>query len=255
MAQSTALIDTLKRMLRAARITYADIAVHLDMSEANVKRLFATRSFTLQRLESILEMMHMELGDLFNQLEAERERINRLTREQEQELVADIRLLLVAVSVRNHLNFDEIIGRYRLSESETIRYLAHLDRLGLIELLPGNRIKLLIDENFEWLPNGPIERFYRERIQAQFLDAGFDGEIEHRRFQFGLLGASACHTFIRRVRELAHELTELHRADRHLPIEQRYSMGLLIALRPWALDIFQPLLRDEAKLAGGERPD
>lgn len=255
MAQSTALIDTLKRLLRSAGITYADIAAHLEMSEANVKRLFASRSFTLQRLESVLEMMHMELGDLFNQLEAERERINRLTREQEQELIADIKLLLVAVSVRNHLNFDEMVGRYRLSESETIRYLAHLDRLGIIDLLPGNRIKLLIDENFEWLPNGPIERFYRERIQAQFLDARFDNDLDHRRFQFGLLGASSCHRFIRRVRELAHEFTELHHADSHLPIEQRYSMGLLIALRPWALDVFRPLLREDAKLAGGERAE
>ena len=78
MAQSRQLVQTLKRALRTAQITYADIARHLDMSEANVKRLFATHSFTLQRIESICELMHMDLADLFNLLESERQRIQRL---------------------------------------------------------------------------------------------------------------------------------------------------------------------------------
>ena len=246
MAQSDALVATLKRSLRASRITYADIAHHLGMSEANVKRLFATQSFTLQRIESICELMNMDLADLFHLHEAKRERIQRLTRQQEQELVADTKLMLVAVCVRNQLGFEDIMRHYRLSESETIRYLAHLDRLGIIDLLPGNRIKLLIDENFEWVPNGPIEQFYRQHIQGPFLDARFDLDIELRRFQYGLLGESACRTVLRKLRELAREFTELHRADAHLPLNQRYTMGLLFAMRPWELDIFKPLMQDES---------
>ena len=255
MPQATALIETLKRTLRAARITYADIAAHLDMSEANVKRLFATRSFTLQRIEAICEMMHMDLGDLFELLESERERIQHLTRRQEQELVADVKLLLVAVSVRNHLDFDEITGRYRLSETETIRHLAHLDRLGIIDLLPGNRFKLLIDENFEWLPDGPIERYFRQRIEAQFLDSSFDGELELRGFQYGLISEGTSRIVLRKLRDLAREFAELHRADRRLPLSQRQSMGLLVAMRPWGLEVFRPLLREEATTPGDRQPD
>ena len=82
MSHSAELIQTLKRTLRAARITYADIALHLEMSEANVKRLFATQSFTLQRMEAICEMMNMDLADLFELLESERQRIRHLTRQQ-----------------------------------------------------------------------------------------------------------------------------------------------------------------------------
>ena len=244
MTQSTALIATLKRALRAARITYADIALHLEMSEANVKRLFATQSFTLQRMEAICEMMNMDLADLFELLESERQRIRHLTRQQEQELVADSKLLLVAVSVRNRLDFEQIIERYRLSEAETIRHLAHLDRLGIIDLLPGNRMKLLIDEHFDWLPDGPIERFYRQQIQGPFLDADFKSEIELRQFEFGLLSESSCRTMIKKLRDLELEFTELHRADAGLPVEKRYNMGLLIAMRPWELGIFKPLLQE-----------
>ncbi|MCP4433501.1 MAG: helix-turn-helix transcriptional regulator [Gammaproteobacteria bacterium] len=246
MAQSKALIKTLKRTLRAAHITYADIALRLEMSEANVKRLFATQSFTLQRLETICEMMNMDLGDLFVLLEFERRRIRHLTKQQEQELVADTKLLLIAICVRNQMNFDEMVNRYRLSETETIRHLAHLDRLGIIELLPGNRMKLLIDEHFEWLSDGPIERFYQQQIEEQFLNARFKSDVELRQFEFGLLGESASRIMIKKLRDLMREFTELHRADAHLPLMQRYSMGLLIAIRPWELEVFKPLMLEES---------
>ncbi len=254
MAQSNALVQTLKRTLRAARITYADIADHLAMSEANVKRLFATQSFTLQRLETICEMMNMDLGDLFSLLESERQRIRHLSRQQEQELVADAKLLLVAVSVRNQMNFEQIVSRYRFSEPEAIQHLAHLDRLGIIDLLPGNRMKLLIDEHFEWLPDGPIERFYQQQIQGPFLDARFNAEIELRQFEFGLLSESASRAMIRKLRDLALEFTELHRADAQLPLNQRYNMGLLIAMRPWELSVFKPLMREESDTLGRGNP-
>ena len=245
MAQSQALVQTLKQALRSARITYADIAAHLGMSEANVKRLFATQSFTLLRLEAVCGMMNMDLGDLFSLHEAARERIHHLTRQQEQELVSDSRLLLVAVCVRNRLDFDEILSGYRLTEPEIIRCLARLDHLGLIELLPGNRIKLLIDENFDWLRDGPIEGFYQQQIQGQFLDAAFGADVELRQFQFGLLGEGACRIMKKKLRELAREFTELHRTDLNLPLDKRYNVGLLLAMRPWELSTFKSLLPEQ----------
>jgi len=245
MAQSQALVQTLKRTLRAARITYADIAGHLGMSEANIKRLFATQSFTLQRLEAICQMMNMDLGDLFSLHESARQRIQHLTRKQEQELVSDTRLLLVAVCVHNRLDFEEIVAGYHLTEAEIIRCLARLDRLGIIELLPENRIKLLIDENFDWLGDGPIERFYQQQIQEQFLDANFAAEIEQRQFQFGLLGEGSCRIMKKKLRELAREFTELHRSDLNLPLSKRYNVGLLQAMRPWELTVFKSLIKTE----------
>ena len=243
MAQTTALIKTLKQALKASRFTYADIARHLDMSEANVKRLFATESFSLHRLEAVCELLQLELADLFSLYEESRDKIRHLTLEQEQELVSDIGLLLIAVSVRNRLSYEDIVNFYTITEAETIRYLARLDRLGIIDLLPGNRIKLLIDERFNWLADGPIERFYQQQIQSQFLKSRFSAKTDLRLFQFGLLGEGACQVFIKKLQALAQEFIELHRQDMNLPLDKRYNMGLLIAMRPWELEVFEPLIR------------
>ena len=187
MAQSEALIDTLKQALKNHHITYADAAHKLDMSEANVKRMFASKRFTLDRLEDVCKIMQMELSDLFQLYDESRQRITQLSLEQEQELVSNVKLLLVAVSVRNRLSFDDIINNYDISTTECIRHLAKLDKLKIIDLLPNNRIKLRIDEHFHWLPNGPIENFFEQQIQRQFLKSTFSGELEQRLFLFGFV--------------------------------------------------------------------
>lgn len=241
MAQTDALIDTLKQALKTRRITYAEVARRLDMSEANVKRMFASRRFTLERLEQVCKLLGMELSDLFQLYEESRQRITQLTLEQEQELVSNVKLLLVAVSVRNRLSFDDIVSNYDISPSECIRHLAKLDKLKIIDLLPNNRIKLRIDEHFHWLPNGPIERFFEKQIQGQFLKSTFSGEMEQRLFLFGLLGDSSTQVILNKMKALAREFADLHRHDAHLPLASRNNIGFMLALRPWDLEVFVPL--------------
>ena len=242
-AQTQALIEILKQTLKTHRLTYANIASRLDMSEANVKRMFAKKRFSLNRLEQLCQLMHMEMSDLFVLYEASRQRIGYLTEQQEQELVSDAKLLLVAVSVRNQLSFEDIVEHYQISATECIQHLAKLDRLKIIDLLPNNRIKLRIDEYFSWLPNGPIERFFEREIQRQFLKSRFKGELEQRLFHFGLLGDASSQIMIEKMKSLAHEFTELHKQDLNLPLHKRHNQGLMLAMRPWQLDIFDPLLK------------
>jgi len=248
MAQAEALIATLKQALKSNRLTYAEVAKQLAMSEANVKRMFASKRFSLDRLEDICHLMNMELSDLFQLHEETRQRITQLTLEQEKNLVQDVKLLLVAVSVRNRLSFDDIINNYELSETELIHCLAVLDKLKIIDLLPNNRIKLLIDDNFRWLPNGPIERFFENQIQEQFLKSSFCGEFEQRLFLFGLLSDSSTQLLINRMQSLAKEFTDLYRQDINLPLEKRHTIGLMLAMRPWNAEVFTPLTKSNSKI-------
>jgi len=241
MAQALALIETLKRALKSHRLTYAEIAKRLKMSEANIKRMFATRRFTMQRLEDICNLMKMELSDLVQLHEESRQRITQLTHDQEQELMQDAKLLLVAVSVRNRLSYDDIVKNYQITESECIRYLAKLDKLKIIDLLPNNRIKLRIDDDFRWLSNGPIERFFEKQIKNQFLKASFKQDLEQRLFLFGLLSDTSVQVLLKKLQMLAKEFADLHRQDSKLPLEKRINIGMMLALRPWELDVLQPL--------------
>jgi DNA-binding Xre family transcriptional regulator len=228
-------------VLKEHRLTYADIAKRLKMSEANVKRMFATKRFTLQRLAQVCQLMDMELTDLFQCYEASRQSISHLTEDQENELVSDAKLLLVAVCVRNHFGFEDITERYKISPTECIRYLAKLDKLKIIDLLPSNRIKLRIDEGFRWLPKGPIELFFEKQVQSQFLKSSFGAEGDQRLFMSGLLSDRSRQVILNKMQLLAKEFVDLHRQDAKLPLDKRDNIGLLMAMREWEFEVFKPL--------------
>lgn len=244
MPQSTNLINTLKQTLKAHSITYRDIALTLKLSEASIKNMFMNCNFTLKRLDAICQMMDMGITDLVRQLDENQPRISHLTNEQEKELVTDHKLLLVAVCVRSRLSFDEIIRRYEITKHECIRYLARLDKLKLIELLPKNRTKLLIAQDFHWLPDGPIERFFEEQVQHDFLHSHFVKDNELRLFMNGPLTDASISILIRRMKALSSEFLELQKQDDALPLAERPGTGMVLAIRNWELTSFEALRRE-----------
>jgi len=243
MARGTALVATLKRALKAKGLTYAQVAGRLGVSETSVKRTFTSQGFTLERLDRVCELLEMDLSELVHLAEEERERIHSLTQEQEQELVSDIKLLLVAVCVRSNWTFPDIVAHYAISEPECVRLLVRLDRLKLIDLLPGNRVKLRVAPDFRWLPGGPIERFVDEHVEDEFLESAFDRSREAKIFLTGRLTPASHETLLKKLRALAHDFADLHREDSRLPIGQRHDLGILMALRPWEPPGFTALRR------------
>src|SRR6185436_7542161 len=144
MARSAVLVDTLKRELRSRGITYAAVAGHLGLSEASVKRMFARKELTLSRLDRICELAAMEFTELARLIAPPEAVISQLSYEQEKELVENPKLMLVALCTLNHWSFEDIVAAYELAPAECVKLLARLDRLKFIELLPDNRIRLLV---------------------------------------------------------------------------------------------------------------
>ncbi|WP_303290460.1 helix-turn-helix transcriptional regulator [Marinobacter sp. SS5-14b] len=245
MAQTSAIVSELKRQLRSHGLTYQDVAQALELSEASVKRLFSDKQFSLKRLDQICTLMGMEISDLVRKLAPE-PRVEQLTLEQERELVSDARLLLTAVCAMNRWQFDEIHRNYELPETDLIRYLARLDRMGVVELLPGNRIKLLVSHDFTWQPGGPIQRFFETEVQQDFLKCRFTQPGELRLFVSGMLSPQSNESVQQKLKRLALEFRHCHEEDLALPLDQRFGVSLLMAMRPWEIDAFASLRRPEA---------
>lgn len=243
MAHSAALIDVVKRELKARGITYERVARHLGLSVASVKRMFSRRDFTLKRLDEICELANTEFSDLVRSLHHEEPQISQLTYEQEKAIVADKKLFLVAVCVLNHATFEQIVSTYDISEPECIKLLTRLDRLKFIELQPNNRIKLVVSRTFSWLPDGPIQRFFNEQAHNEFFRSRFQGAGEFMLVVNGMLSDGSSAAMVTRLKRIAREFSDLHNEDVRLPLEQRSAMSLLVAIRHWELEAFAALRR------------
>ena len=246
MAQTSLIISTLKQILKSHGKTYADVAHFLQLSEASVKRMFAQQTFSLQRLDDICTMLDMEISDLMQQVNgATARQISELSAAQEQEIVSDMGLLLVTISVINHWTMDDILAIYRFSEAECIQYLAKLDRLNIIELLPNNKIKSKISPNFKWRDNGHIQRFFREHIEAEFFKSRFAGKHEKLIVLNGMLSEESNIIFQRKLERLAREFDEMTRDDSTLPFEQRFGYTAVLAVRDWRFSLFNALRNEQ----------
>lgn len=245
MPQTRQLVETLKRALRAQGKTYADVARTLELSEASVKRLFSRHSFSLERLDRVCQLLGMEISDLVQQMNAQQSQLQQLTVAQEREITRDLTLALVTVCTLNRWRMEDMTGFFRISEAECIRHLATLDRLGLIELLPGNRILLRVAPNFAWHHNGPIQAFFQQHISGEFFQSRFDDEDECLIVLNGMLSRQSNADLQRRLERLAREFDLLNNDDAALDLESRKGSTLVLALRGWRYGLFRPLWRDD----------
>ena len=244
---AAALVDALKRILKAKGLTYADIARGLDLSEASVKRIFSRREFTLERLDEVCRIAGVDFAELARAASEQAATSQQLTAAQEEEIVSDPKLLLVALCAVNNWTFDEMVATYDLPAAEATRCLARLDRHRIIELGPGNRIRPLISRSFAWRPGGPIQRFFQARIQDEYLASAFDGPGEVFLFVSGMLSHASRAELIARLKRVARDFTAQHGDDIALPLSRRFGTSLLIAMRPWEPRAFRSLRHDADK--------
>ncbi|MEI6712235.1 MAG: helix-turn-helix transcriptional regulator [Verrucomicrobiota bacterium] len=246
MNEATQLISVLKRQLKLQGRTYKDVAVALQLSEPSVKRLFASKRLTLERLSRLSAFVGFTLAELTQEAQSSAPKVAMLTVEQEAQLVSDSTLLLVAVCALNHWSLADIVTVYQLSEVDCLRYLLQLDRLKIIELLPGNRIRLAVTRDFDWLPDGPIRRYFSEQCQSDFINSSFRDSTEHLSFVHGMLSVSAMSELHQELRRLRKRFSELHQESVALPVGMKFGTGLLLAAREWEPRVFSQMRRELA---------
>ena len=251
MRETELVVEALKAELRRQDRTYQDLVGVLGLSHASIKRLFADRDFTLERLEAASRFLGIDMAELFRSAERKQVRLTRLSVAQEQQLVGDVKLLCMAHAVLNRVPLEQFIASYAISEHEAVRLLAKLDKLKLIELLPGNRYRLLVSRKFQWLPNGPIQQFFEKQLQADFFASSFNRSNERRLFNSVLLSQGSIEKLERLLVKVSDEMHELHLADESLPPSQRIGVSAVLAMRPWEAKPFMALRRKKAAVSAG----
>ncbi len=243
MSETVAMVSGLKRVLKARRINYAQVAEALELSEATVKRMFSKEDFSLERFEQVCQLADISFSELAREVDSEKNYISQLSEEQERLILGDTKLFIVAVCVLNHLTLEQIIAIYNLSESECIRLLLELDRIRFLQLLPNNRIKLLVSRTFSWRTNGPILQYVKATGAEDYFRSHFDGPGEHVTLINALLSPASSAQIINRLKRVGRDFAEMHDDDKHLPLGERRPASLLLAIRPWEPEAFKKLRR------------
>ena len=171
MNQTQTLHLALKKLMRSRGRTYADAAKVLGLSEASIKRLFSKNALSLTRFESLCNWLHVDIHDLVRMSRDHEPLATQLSEEQESELLADGGLLLLSHLLLNHWSVDEILETYAMSRPELTRRMFRLQEIGLVEVLPFDRVRLKTARNFRWRKDGPVQKFFEDRVLGEFLSS------------------------------------------------------------------------------------
>ena len=243
MSTTADLVLALKKELKSAQMTYADLARALDMAESSVKRMLAKGDMPLSRIDAMCRALKLDFAELARRVADAQPLLKELTQEQEKAVVTDKKLLLCAICVLSQWTLDQISLHYRLSEAECIRYFAQLDRLGIIELRPLNRYRLKLAKTFRWRPHGPVMNYFRENALLDYFSGGFDAPGEGVLLVHGSVSRSLAPSFLERMQRVAQDFAQQHQADQKLPEQDREGYTLLLAMRSWEFAAFTALRR------------
>ena len=243
MSVSIDLVNALKRGLRAQGLTYRELAQRIGLSEAAVKRMFSRRAMSLLRLEQSCEARGIGLAERGADAGRGVEPMARLDEAQEQALVDDPALMLAMFLSINRWRQDDVMAHFVFTLPQWTGLLARLDRLGIIELQPGNRVRPLTARNFRWRTDGPMERHFRDALLGDYFADPFDGEQDRLLLLSGALSPEGARQMKQRLDEVAREFDGLLARDAALPAAERVGVSLVLAQKPWLLRLFAPYRR------------
>lgn len=243
MSSTRDLVTALKGELRRAGITYARLARELGLAESTVKRVFARGDMPLSRIDEVLSVLKMDFAELAHQVANASPRRRELTLEQEAAVVADPKLLLVAISALSQWTAAQIVQTYTLTRAQVVQCLTRLDRLGFLELRTGDRYTLKVDKAFRWRPGGPVMRFFREHAVADYFSGDFGAPGEMLMLVHGQISPAQAHAFNERLQRLAQDFAQQHLADQKLPESELTAYTVVLGMRSWLFGPFRSLLR------------
>lgn len=243
MSTTRDLVKALKQALKDANMTYSDLALSMGMAESSVKRMLAKGDMSLSRIDEICVALKLDFTDLARRVIDAQPLLREMTQEQESVVVADKKLLLVAICVLSQWTLEQITKEYRLTEAECVKYLAQLDRVGIIELRALNRYRLKIAKTFRWRPHGPVMNYFREHALLDYYSGGFDGAGEGMVLVHGSVSKTLAPMFMERLQRVAQDFAQQHQTDQKLGVKDREGYTLVLAMRSWEFEAFGQLRR------------
>jgi transcriptional regulator with XRE-family HTH domain len=206
-------IDSLKQALRLKRLSYNEVATRIGVSEITIKRVFSEQEISFTRFSAICDACGINPWGIFESAQKSEDRKIEFSKEADQELASDDTLLLFLYLLLVRKSHAQICKKLKLSKSEFYRLARQLEKLELVEVLPRNKIKLLIPKTIRWSPQGELTKRYAGAIQKEFFKSDFSGADQHQDFLTLPLSPNSAELFTRKINQIYTELASVSALD------------------------------------------
>jgi transcriptional regulator with XRE-family HTH domain len=225
------ILTTLKGMLRGKNLTYKQIAARLGVHEATVKRNLNGRGLSLEFLERVCNLADLRIPELLEMSEdGQDSRQRHISIRQESGLASNLLSTFFFLLLQRKWTPEDIRDEFQLTEAQLVNHLIRLDRLGVIKLLPNNRVRVLIGRHPDWKSGGPIRQTFNRWLGQQFSN------MDYARGMFEVETVKIAPSSLALVQSLMKDFSEaiirIGERDHQLRGERHDWYSVLVAARP-----------------------
>ena len=240
MSTGSMLIERLKRLIKAKGLTYAVLANRIEVSESTLKRWFASKNMSIKRLDEVCKGAGITLDDLMRE-SLDKPVQNYFTQEQEVLFTSDEKLLVVYYLVALGRPFNEITNLYQYTHADLQSYCLKLEKVGLIELHPKDKVVPLVNPSTMWRPRGLLNQKYFKYVREDFMNSHFTDHNEIQNFVSGRLSEAGLQLIKKKLEKMTKEIHEIYQLDANNMEAENAST--LIAMRPWRFSLVKKYLK------------
>lgn len=231
------ILIALKKVLRTKGIRYRDLAKATSRSESTIKRyLSGGGAVSIQMLERFCQMAGVRLSELtVLASQGHGGRPQRLREDQEQALADDLFLAFIFLLVRFNWSVSRIRSEYGVDEPRIISALTRLDRAGLIELLPGNRYRLLVAPTYEANRDAGLVRGINRWLKSELLKLDVEDPKTPWVREIVWITPDQVVQLMGLMDAFIHDVRKTTRGTHRHPVEDASWFGVFAAVQPLAV--------------------
>lgn len=159
-------------MLRVVGWTQAALATELGVGSATIKRWLHGRGLTVQMLGRLCALAHTSLAELADDSRTKAQERDDLTLAQEEALTRDANLSTIFFLIVNGWPPSEAVEGFRIPADVVERHVERLERLALVDRLPGGRVRAKLRPDHTW-QRAPMRRHFEQHMKPMFFSIDY----------------------------------------------------------------------------------
>lgn len=182
LSQYRHVMGKLKAVLKARRITYAQLADRVGLSESGLKKTLNAPDGSFERVTVICRELGVSVADILEQKALEIYPVSFTPPQQELFLKNPIAFEVFWKLVYERRPLEQVVAGRKLDPRETTRILRALDTLDLIQWKPGGKVRVPAVVPVSWVGDGPFLRKIFREWSHRFIDMMVGPEPHPHRF-------------------------------------------------------------------------
>lgn len=234
-----ALLQALKKTIRARGFTYADLAKRMSVSEVTVKRLFSSDNVSMKHLLSACDVLNVSLLEIAAIARDFSHSEYILNDTQDRFFAASPRHYAIFIDLYRRKPASEVKKYWHLSERDFFKILRDLEKLGLLDVHPKNDYRFKMTGPVRVPKQGKlIKLFHAHNIEfLEYVQANAERSEHFLQTSEVLLSKEHAAALLNELQEIAKKVRSQSFVDETtLPASQKESVRWLFAFAPYETD-------------------